>query len=140
MKKTILALILGILIAPFALWILMTIGLNVWFHGSMVWNQWTIPDSLYVEEGDRFVVVESFELGEFYREPYTGGKTEVSAGTIFKALSDSAPGSSGFWADVIVPENMEAFEKQVVSESERPSPKDDAYWPRRRLNLLGSRS
>ncbi len=127
MKKTILAIILGILIAPFALWILMTIGLNVWFQGKMVWNQWTIPDSLYVQEGDRFVVDESFEIGGLthYRMPYTGSfKAEVPAGTVLRAYHDSALGSSAFGC---VPENTEAFEKQFVPESERLSPKYDAY-------------
>ena len=33
--KILLKIVLGILIAPFALWILTTIGLNVWFYGMM---------------------------------------------------------------------------------------------------------
>lgn len=84
MKKIILLIVLGIIAAPFVLWLLVNIGASIWFRGKMVWSEWTIPDSLYVVEGDRFVVVEPFEAGglTYYRGSFSGSfETEVPAGT-----------------------------------------------------------
>ena len=125
--KLLLKIFVGILLAPFVLWIFANIGLNIWFQGMRMWNYWTVPESLYVEEGDRFVVVEAFEIGGLthYNAPFTGGfDAQVPAGTVLRAFGDSVPGASAFGC---VPENTEEFEQQFVPADDRLSPKYDAY-------------
>ena len=103
--KLLLKIFVGILLAPFVLWILANIGLNIWFQGMRMWNYWTVPESLYVQEGDRFVVVEAFEIGGLthYNAPFTGGfDAEVPAGTVLRAFGDSVPGASAFGSSTMM--------------------------------------